>query len=68
MMKSASPKYVPREWILKAVYDDAYQGASIMLLVSYCLLGTLLGNFDRFHQFHLVLTRPYDELPEMHDL
>jgi len=51
MMKSASPKYVPREWMLKEVYDAAYKGD----------LGPL-------HQLHQVLTHPYEELPEMHDI
>lgn len=51
MMRAASPKYVPREWMLVEAYRAA-QDADV-----YC----------KAEELHELLKRPYDEQPAMED-
>ena len=47
-MRAASPKYVPREWMLVEAYEAAER-----------------GDYAPLHALHAVLSRPYDEQPEV---
>lgn len=48
MMRSASPKYVPREWMLRDAYDAAQKRGDLSLV----------------QELHSLFLHPYDEQPE----